>query len=461
MNEHMEIHQKFVDYVGRGDLGHIAKLGDQTLEMAPPNSTLCDRWGILTGVMPYMIPTETQRKSVQQSLYPDNKVSLPAKKSFLYMNAKTVLLWVNKNREELPDLDSRDELLTSIIVEILGRRSKLNLNRNIPIQLHRIMTQNCSKFRADNAPVRLLPGAQIAELREQDPTSTAVLQTLMREELKNMLAQLPSRMAQAITLRYSLDEADSDTRTLQEVVDIMRCSREKVRQCEPDGLRELRHYRYSRWLRDYFENPDNIRASESRVGGEVARGRAYQRAFIIRHSTGYPKPTTEEISREYHIGKTPVSVRTWKKLSSIGITMIGDLVSHSPEQLMKMWQSEGYKPFELAQAVDKGIMGSTVYLIDQFKTLTTAETKMLIYLTDTILSHDIVSWDQAEIHYTEKAAIRLAQGCWDRLRYTPDPLNVFEKYSDSDWEKIELRGRQKILSVALANLRGFLLRYKI
>ncbi|WP_051906181.1 RNA polymerase sigma factor RpoD/SigA [Thermus tengchongensis] len=87
---------------------------------------------------------------------------------------------------------------------------------------------------------------------ESSPTPMdRAFQSILKAEVEKALEHLTPREATVIRLRYGL--ADGVMRTLEEVGDILRISRERVRQLEKKALRKLRYGRFSRklqgWLR--------------------------------------------------------------------------------------------------------------------------------------------------------------------------------------------------------------------
>jgi RNA polymerase primary sigma factor len=72
----------------------------------------------------------------------------------------------------------------------------------------------------------------------------------LKEDLEEVLAQLTDREAEIIRLRFGLK--DNWSRTLQEVADKFKLSRERIRQIQEKALRRLRHPSRSKALRGYI-----------------------------------------------------------------------------------------------------------------------------------------------------------------------------------------------------------------
>jgi RNA polymerase primary sigma factor len=98
---------------------------------------------------------------------------------------------------------------------------------------------------------------QDSELGEfiEDPNAIApaeaASQTLLQEQLQEILQTLPPREVRILQLRYRLDGGEAYT--LEQVGKKMGITRERVRQIEAQALSRLRHPTYSRRLKDYLK----------------------------------------------------------------------------------------------------------------------------------------------------------------------------------------------------------------
>ena len=79
----------------------------------------------------------------------------------------------------------------------------------------------------------------------------AAAQTLLKEQLDEVLSTLTEREQKVLTLRFGLE--DGRARTLEEVGKEFNVTRERIRQIEAKALRKLRHPSRSRKLKDYLE----------------------------------------------------------------------------------------------------------------------------------------------------------------------------------------------------------------
>ena len=80
----------------------------------------------------------------------------------------------------------------------------------------------------------------------------AASQTLLREQLNDVLNTLTPREAQVLRLRFGLE--DGQARTLEEVGRLFNVTRERIRQIEAKALRKLRHPSRMKSLGDYRNN---------------------------------------------------------------------------------------------------------------------------------------------------------------------------------------------------------------
>ena len=82
------------------------------------------------------------------------------------------------------------------------------------------------------------------------PPAETVAQTMLTEEIGDILNQLTPREARILRLRYGLQ--DGESRTLKEVGEMFGLSRERIRQLEKEALRKLRHPNFAGHLRQYL-----------------------------------------------------------------------------------------------------------------------------------------------------------------------------------------------------------------
>ena len=79
----------------------------------------------------------------------------------------------------------------------------------------------------------------------------AAAQTLLKEQLDEVLDTLTEREQKVLRLRFGMD--DGRARTLEEVGREFNVTRERIRQIEAKALRKLRHASRSRKLKDYLD----------------------------------------------------------------------------------------------------------------------------------------------------------------------------------------------------------------
>lgn len=94
-----------------------------------------------------------------------------------------------------------------------------------------------------------LLGDFIQDEDAQEPLDAAA-RGMLRESIQHALAVLSDRERRVLELRFGL--ADGKDHTLEEVGQIFKVTRERIRQIESKALRKLRHPTRSRHLRDYL-----------------------------------------------------------------------------------------------------------------------------------------------------------------------------------------------------------------
>ncbi len=90
-------------------------------------------------------------------------------------------------------------------------------------------------------------------IEDQDVTSPAehTAQTLLKEQLEEVLDTLTDREENVLRLRFGLD--DGNVRTLEQVGKVFGVTRERIRQIEAKALRKLRHPSRSKQLKDFLQ----------------------------------------------------------------------------------------------------------------------------------------------------------------------------------------------------------------
>ncbi len=81
--------------------------------------------------------------------------------------------------------------------------------------------------------------------------ANATVHSMLREEMSNALDTLTDREKKILTLRFGISEGSP--RTLEEVGNIFKVTRERVRQIEAKALKKLKHPTRSRRLRSFLD----------------------------------------------------------------------------------------------------------------------------------------------------------------------------------------------------------------
>ena len=93
-------------------------------------------------------------------------------------------------------------------------------------------------------------GDFIADNEKQQPQEAAT-QTLLKQQLSEVMETLTEREFKVLSLRFGLE--DGRPRTLEEVGREFNVTRERIRQIEAKALRKLRHPSRSKKLKDYID----------------------------------------------------------------------------------------------------------------------------------------------------------------------------------------------------------------
>jgi RNA polymerase sigma factor (sigma-70 family) len=94
-------------------------------------------------------------------------------------------------------------------------------------------------------------GDFIADQRTTSEAETTVEGQLMRRQLRDVLGTLEEREAAVVRMRYGLDGAQP--KTLDEIGQAFKLSRERIRQIERETMAKLRHPSRAQALRDYLD----------------------------------------------------------------------------------------------------------------------------------------------------------------------------------------------------------------
>ena len=86
---------------------------------------------------------------------------------------------------------------------------------------------------------------------EAQVPAEAAYQSLLREQLSDVLSTLTPREEKVLRLRFGLE--DGRPRTLEEVGKEFNVTRERIRQIEAKALRKLRHPSRSKRLKDFLD----------------------------------------------------------------------------------------------------------------------------------------------------------------------------------------------------------------
>ena len=143
------------------------------------------------------------------------------------------------------------------LVQELGRQpqaDELAKELNMPVDKVREIMKVAMEPVSLESPVGEEEDSHLGDFLADDDIpspSDSAAQTLLKEELNDVLKTLSDREARVLRLRFGLD--DGRTRTLEEVGREFKVTRERIRQIEAKALRKLRHPSRSKRLRDFIE----------------------------------------------------------------------------------------------------------------------------------------------------------------------------------------------------------------
>ncbi len=124
---------------------------------------------------------------------------------------------------------------------------------NIPPDKVRYMLQVARRPLSLEMPTTLEGDAVLGDFIEDEETPSpdeSTTQQILREQLEELMEELPAREARILRLRYGIP--DGRSHTLQEVGNKVGVSRERVRQIEAQALRRLRRPGVRRKLQDFL-----------------------------------------------------------------------------------------------------------------------------------------------------------------------------------------------------------------
>ena len=130
--------------------------------------------------------------------------------------------------------------------------------RTIRIPVHMVETINklirVSRQLLQETPIGEEEDSHLGDFIQDDNVpvpAEAAAQTLLKEQLDEVLDTLTEREQKVLRLRFGMN--DGRARTLEEVGREFDVTRERIRQIEAKALRKLRHLSRSRKLRDYLD----------------------------------------------------------------------------------------------------------------------------------------------------------------------------------------------------------------
>lgn len=87
--------------------------------------------------------------------------------------------------------------------------------------------------------------------KDVESPEDAIVKQLLKQDLDGVLSTLNPREKEVLRLRYGLD--DGRSRTLEEIGNVFKVTRERIRQIEAKAMRKLRQPGRNGVLREYLD----------------------------------------------------------------------------------------------------------------------------------------------------------------------------------------------------------------
>ncbi len=151
---------------------------------------------------------------------------------------------ITKTQRELVQELGREPTAEEISIKLDGSLSPEKINEILSISLEPVSLETPI---GDEGDTKL--GDFVDDKDEVTPNSYAI-NSMLRENLYNILKELTDREERVIRLRYGLD--DKNARTLEAVGREFGVTRERIRQIESKAIRKLRHPSRAKHLMDFY-----------------------------------------------------------------------------------------------------------------------------------------------------------------------------------------------------------------
>ena len=143
------------------------------------------------------------------------------------------------------------------LLQELGREpypEEIAVKMNLPVDRVREIQKISQEPVSLETPIGEEEDSHLGDFIQDDNVpipADAAAETMLKEQLDEVLKTLTDREKKVLRLRFGLD--DQRARTLEEVGKEFDVTRERIRQIEAKALRKLRHPSRSRKLKDYLE----------------------------------------------------------------------------------------------------------------------------------------------------------------------------------------------------------------
>ncbi|MDJ0715850.1 MAG: RNA polymerase sigma factor RpoD [Prochloraceae cyanobacterium] len=152
---------------------------------------------------------------------------------------------------------SRIKKTTKILSTEIGRKpteEEIATRMEITIEKLRFITSKAQLPLSLETPIGKEEDSRLGDFIKDDGETPDVIvsKNLLREEIANVLKTLTPREREVVSLRYGLD--NGQMKTLEQIAQIFKLTRERIRQIEAKALRKLRHPNRNSVLKEYIRS---------------------------------------------------------------------------------------------------------------------------------------------------------------------------------------------------------------
>ena len=193
-----------------------------------------------------------------KALRAEQKLSQQELANILKISKSSVNMYERGEREpSLETLESIADFFHVDLDDLMGREplpEEIAKELDMPVDRVREILKISQEPVSLETPIGEEEDSHLGDFIQDDNVpvpAEAAAQTLLKEQLDEVLDTLTEREQKVLRLRFGMN--DGRARTLEEVGKEFDVTRERIRQIEAKALRKLRHPSRSRKLRDYLD----------------------------------------------------------------------------------------------------------------------------------------------------------------------------------------------------------------